>query len=264
MADSQTPKLYRVPSVIGTESLASWVSRLALSQGCTVNELRKFLKINTYDIDLYLATNSQQSLVLASRLDPDEFKVIRRVMSQLHQINENGAAFLLNSDKKPLSRYCPLCLKTDLVPHFRIEWRFDPWRWCPIHNCLLSDRCPSCHQTIQPPFNMINSGSGKSEIPNLSYCLSCGLSLLTEKPLMLNIETVPTEARKLITNGRALLSSLYHGYFYINGDKSQRTLTELTRIHHKGSFLYTFLALTSNSKNMAQIHAVTTALQKAV
>lgn len=257
MADSQNPKLYRVPNVIGTESLSSWLSRLALSQGCSIHEIRKFLKITTYDIDLFLATNPQHSLALASGLNPDEFSAIRRVFSQLHEINENGAAFLLRRDKQPLSRYCPLCLKTDPVPHFRIEWRFDPWRWCPIHSCLLNDRCPNCHRTIQTPFNMINAGSGQSGIANLSYCHSCGLSLLTGKPSIIDMEKVPAETRALLMNGRAFLASLYHGYFYIKGDNSQRALSELVQFHQNRPCMHTFLALCSNFSDRKEPHALT-------
>lgn len=257
-----TQILYRVPAVINTESLASWLSRLALAQGCTIHQIRKFLKIKDQDTDLFLSTNIPNTLATACNLHPDEFIVIRRVMSQLHQINENGVSFLLNSDGKPRSRYCPLCLKSDRVPYFRLEWRFNPWRWCPVHSCLLEDLCPNCHGLIRTPFNMINAGPGRSGIPTLSYCHSCGQSLLTGRPLMVDIDKEPSETRKLLTNGRAFLASLYFGYFYIKAERFQGGLFDMKRIDHRQSFCDTFLALASDSPNVTKLHAFTAALRE--
>ncbi len=260
-APAPTQILYRVPAVIGTESLASWLSRLALAQGCTIHQISKFLKIKHQDIDLFLSTNTPNALATACNLHPDEFIVIRRVMFQLQQINHAGSLFLLTYDGLPRSRYCPLCLKSDPTPYFRLEWRFDPWRWCPVHSCLLEDSCPNCHGLIRTPFNMINAGPGRCGIPTLCHCHSCAQSLLTVAPLVVDMHKLPSEMQKLLTNGRAFLASLYFGYFYINTERFQGGPLALKRIDHRQSFRDTFLAIASDTPNVTKLRSFIAALR---
>lgn len=66
-------------------------------------------------------------------------------------------------------RYCPICLKNDDIPYFRISWRLGYIPFCSEHNCYLLNRCPSCGEPIA--FYKIKWNS------NLKTCYNCGHSL---------------------------------------------------------------------------------------
>lgn len=56
------------------------------------------------------------------------------------------------SEKESLhgSMFCPLCLKEDAHPHFRLSWRYAFATVCVRHHVLLSDQCPNCGRPPWP------------------------------------------------------------------------------------------------------------------
>ena len=80
------------------------------------------------------------------------------------------AAFSLNINRDS-PRYCPLCLKDDPVPYFRMIWHLPFVTVCPVHHVLLVNRCPSCYSTI----DYWNTRWNQS----ISTCFSCKDSLDT-------------------------------------------------------------------------------------
>jgi hypothetical protein len=45
-------------------------------------------------------------------------------------------------------QYCPLCLKSDLIPFYRKTWRLALHVICPKHQCVMEAHCPSCTAPI--------------------------------------------------------------------------------------------------------------------
>jgi TniQ len=41
-------------------------------------------------------------------------------------------------------QFCPACLATDSIPHFRKQWRVALFTYCPAHQIELHDACPDC------------------------------------------------------------------------------------------------------------------------
>lgn len=69
--------------------------------------------------------------------------------------------------------FCPQCLASDQIPHFRLEWRFGFHTTCFVHECMLLDQCPYCLTAPWP------SGCGlRSEVhphfENFRFCWHCG------------------------------------------------------------------------------------------
>lgn len=72
--------------------------------------------------------------------------------------------------------FCPHCLGADLIPFFRLEWRFGFHTACRRHLCLLLDQCPQC---LKPPWP---SGCGTPanvhpKFQSLLYCWHCAMDL---------------------------------------------------------------------------------------
>ncbi len=66
--------------------------------------------------------------------------------------------YLLRHRSIAYHRFCAACLATDKTKYFRLEWRFKCWRWCPIHSCLLRERCPHCNKVVMLPGDMYSAG----------------------------------------------------------------------------------------------------------
>lgn len=73
-------------------------------------------------------------------------------------------------------QFCPLCLKTDTVAHFRLKWRLACHVVCVEHQCLLLNKCPACNA----PIAFHRHGIGRDRvIPSeaLAMCHRCGFDL---------------------------------------------------------------------------------------
>ncbi len=75
------------------------------------------------------------------------------------------------SDSKTILRYftasapvCPHCLNDDPIPYERLTWTFKPAPVCADHQCLLIDRCPTCHRQLWPHRRLVQQCSCGSDI----------------------------------------------------------------------------------------------------
>ena len=72
--------------------------------------------------------------------------------------------------------YCPECLAGDDTPYFRRIWRLTLATVCPIHHCLLLDRCPNCGATLsffRQTLGQRVTGTSKS----ICRCSNCSADL---------------------------------------------------------------------------------------
>jgi len=216
---SSSQRLANVPCPQLFEATSCWLTRLALSQGADLAELLRFLKIpgNT-DVDRALLGPHLGDVKRVCGLPSSAFQVQERLMHSLNSISPIGDKFLLTDRlRRPKFRYCPVCIKSMRVPHFPIHWRFGAWRWCPEHDCLLESNCRSCGRPIIFPTDIFSSKAGMQGCLLINHCLGCGARLSGEKPCYLqigNLRRVSWYEEMVLANGRALLSALYHGYFF--------------------------------------------------
>lgn len=236
-------KLVSTPVIGLMESPASWFSRLALSQSASLQEVRRIFGVpGKRDVDFFFSRKSFSAMVLKvvdvtaedwQRVDyRGRFKSIELVLGRLKSIDPGGNKYLSGSRARPEYRYCPVCLAKDWVPYFRLEWRFRCWHWCPLHQCLLRDQCPTCGHRVVLPNAMFNAGTDGFGVGELSRCLSC------EKLLTLDWQsetgTVPEEQmtvleRCMLLNGRAVLAALLKGYMCERGLENKQRLREINR-----------------------------------
>lgn len=188
------------------ELLSSWLARVALAHGVTVDELissllpkGKLYLWMTKDIDLGfgradILVNTKRTALLdalskrcaassdtVNKTTLDEFdgRLYRRLyISRLYSwITPNDLRrerYIPGYVRRFGVQACPQCLAQDNTPYFRRRWRFGFVTTCPIHESLLIDRCPACgasikfHESVSAP----EAASGM-----MTVCYECGFDL---------------------------------------------------------------------------------------
>lgn len=244
-------QLVGVPILEPFESVSSWITRAALSQGVTVSELLKHLEIQSKpDLDINLTRRHIQHLARHTGHDPARFWLVHHMFAALRSIDPRGTKFLLFANGSPRYRYCPVCLHEQTVSHFALHWRFFGWRHCPLHNCMMEDRCKRCGLHVELPCNLMMAGIKRAGLANLHQCAGC------EQKLSAHWESVKETAigdivssyeRVAIAQGRSVLSALFHGYFYYAGHAERRySLKGLLGFERNGNLPHHGFVLDSN------------------
>lgn len=206
-----TTHLPLAPAAQSLEAPASWLSRVALSQGATMKELRSLLPRFKTDLDLVFIDANFQSTLGALGLDVQALWVPSRLLSNFRRASLDPRRFLLFDNNVPRYRYCPGCFRSMRTPHVPIHWRFAAWCYCPEHGCLMNDLCLSCSAPIVLPADMLTAGPDSDGVAYLSDCLRCGKSLAKMPVETLKdrgLEDSVLWSRKLLDNGRAVLAAL--------------------------------------------------------
>jgi hypothetical protein len=160
------------------EALSSWVSRLALAQGCTLREMLEFLELQAYpDIDAAFVGNIAAKVRQKCRLPRTAFQQVERANTTMLRRHIPRAIRLRQPGDTPRFRYCPLCLRERSMATLPYFWRFREWRYCPDHCCLMEDRCWNCNMTIRYPREMATSQSGRDGYGTQRRCMRCSADL---------------------------------------------------------------------------------------
>lgn len=231
--------LFALPEIQLTESPASWLCRVALSQGTGVKELCRHLDIPLVgDMDLIAG---QWLRVVDFRQRHSRLAglaVARKILQSLQLVDPTGSQFLLRSVKGLARyRYCPHCLAEQVHTHLPIEWRFRAWRMCPLHDCLLREGCHECKAHVLAPFDFMNTAGKEIEVGSFGQCTACG-------SMLRHGETTSTSdsdrlartgwSQLMLANGRATVSALYLGRVFVNGMSTSKPLGELRRLARLG------------------------------
>lgn len=151
----------RHPPPLAEESFSSWFLRLADANGLPASELYAGALPGSYlnRQDLDRTAGPELIRVLSTHTGVDARDIRDRTFARwVGQIfgEDDGRCRLdwlppIGSEKARRSfgqQYCPACLASDEVPYFRLEWRLRFVALCPVHKCLLADRCPACASPI--------------------------------------------------------------------------------------------------------------------
>ena len=207
------------------ESPSSWFTRIALRQVVSRSELFHYLGLSLRaDCEMSVARTSLKGIADRFTDAHGSFKLVDLVLSRLREVDAYGERFLLRDRSIAYHRFCAACLATDRVKYFRLEWRFNCWRWCPSHACLLQESCPHCGHFVKLPGDMFTAGLERQGVATLDRCLNCS-KLLTAGWETLRGKLVDQyttlQERVLLGNGRATLAALATGNLHIGG----RTMT---------------------------------------
>jgi len=202
----------RVPAPLPAEAPGSWISRLTLSQGCSLREMLTFLDLPSQgDLDLALHGPALAELRRKCSLPPAAFAVADRVITRVVQASLGDEVLHMDIGGKPLYRYCPLCLKEGSPPVFQIYWRFLDWRYCPAHSCLMESNCRDCGHALHYPRDMEASSAGRNGHGSQSRCQRCACDLAAAIPCLLDPRRMGGLSRlesHWLHAGRALVAAL--------------------------------------------------------
>lgn len=231
-------ELVGIPAPYFAESPSSWITRAAASQVVSPRELADYLGLPfNHDPELAFASPLLNRITGLCGLRRRQFAAAVRIFGRLKRVDADGRRFLLHEGGKPRFRFCPACLRESGKAYFPVHWRFKCWRWCPAHNCLMEDACPSCGAHTVLPRDMLNAGISGIGVGTMARCFTCSGTLIDEQwaacgriepRLLTNWELT------LLTNGRALLAALNAGCGWMMGDSSKVPLLDLKRLDGLG------------------------------
>jgi hypothetical protein len=223
-------RLYGIPPVGPYEPFSCWAGRLALSQGVKLTELEGFARCHLRgDIDFRIPPEVIRTLVRACGLPAQSFELPLHIFGALAEISSDGEPFLLRAGGRPRFRLCAECLRCMRTPYLPLHWRFDCWHRCPLHSCLLEDRCPHCGAFLIFPVDQLSAGPGREGVAYLSQCMACGRLLTDCKPVV--VEHLEGFGEAYLENGRAVLAALFAGYLHCTDSEGRQPLQRLMRLH---------------------------------
>ena len=196
------------------EAPTSWLCRGAASQGLSFKELCAWLGVgNRNDVDSNFASGDVQKIAGRCGFPLSSFDLVKRILcvGTSLQLQEE---VLLRAEKIPRYRFCPLCLRDQATPNFPVHWRFNPWRMCYTHECLMEDRCPHCRAPVLLQSPMDDGGPQGRGIAFLSQCSCCGDLLWKTTPVF--VESLPPNRLSMLDaarlrNGCAFVSAVAFG-----------------------------------------------------
>lgn len=203
---------HRVPPPKSDEALSSWISRLALEQGCSLREMLDFLGQSfDSDIDLQIGGRKLSELRRRCNLPPSAFAVVERMMSRLSASALGKDALYRSGPRTPRFLFCPLCLKVGYPRTLSIFWRFIDWRHCPTHACLMETNCWKCRMHLQYPHDMAQSFAGQMGFASQHRCQFCGADLSDARPVFVDMSCprfLATLEGKWLWSGRQIVETL--------------------------------------------------------
>jgi hypothetical protein len=78
-----------------------------------------------------------------------------------------------SSRNRATSGFCPICLKRDETPFFRLVWRLAFVTHCPEHRCKLVEHCPTCSSYVWPTAFSERARYAPKGM-GLALCMACG------------------------------------------------------------------------------------------
>lgn len=211
---------FGVPFPEEAEAPSSWLPRAAASQG---ESLRSFAALLGFryrnDFDGQFISLAPRHIAKICGLPAHVFDLAFHLLEQAYQLKLMRQVLLTHRDK-PRFRFCPVCLKTQRTPYLPVHWRFDVWRMCYQHKCMMEDTCPHCDFPIPEPSDMMRVGPKKDVKTFLSQCHHCFKLLWQVKPVFVDSEyaaAITPQDRQRLANGNAFLASLAHEVVRIPG-----------------------------------------------
>jgi hypothetical protein len=210
-----------VPAPYRFEAPSGWASRLALAQGCSLSELRRFLGLRrdaNFDLDLAMHGVALDELRRRCGLPPEAFAATGAIMTVLSRVDVRDQLVV------PIFRYCPTCLGEGFPTYFDVRWRFIAWEYCPAHNCRMEDRCWKCQQLVLYPTDMAESFAGAGGNASQRRCQACAADLGAAPPR----ERASTSGDKdRVVDGVKMLAALFAACMGADGAEAIPGVCEL-------------------------------------
>jgi len=181
---------HRVTPPLMDEAPSSWMSRLALDQGCSIGEMLEFLG-QSFDSDVDAALHGPRLAELRRKCDlpPTAFALADRMMGRVAAAALGRHVLYRCGPRVPRFLFCPLCLRERQPRTLKIFWRFMDWRHCPIHSCLTETNCWNCGNHLWYPRDMAKSKAGQTGHASPHRCQYCCADLSEAVPFFIELNT---------------------------------------------------------------------------
>lgn len=145
------------------ELLSSWLVRLAHGHGLKVQTFCNLIfgnKLQVWNRDIDRLAPEWLIAELSSKTGASYQQAFKTTLQSYqgiiyHRPRQSGSLTWIQSLKLHHRKFegyglqfCPMCLESDPEPYFRKSWRVAFNTACPIHECMLQDRCPYCGQGV--------------------------------------------------------------------------------------------------------------------
>jgi hypothetical protein len=172
------PRIYGVPPILKYEAFSSWCARISGSCKISIDAILKSMdiRIPSFWVDAGKVPLDVEKIARLTLCDKSSLTHINWPFdSALSEFNFSCLTVeILN--KRPIYKYCPVCLASDQTPYFRQSWRLASTYICPLHRLILRDSCHRCNNRI----NLSSNGRGYDDNiapSSLLFCNRCGTSL---------------------------------------------------------------------------------------
>jgi hypothetical protein len=144
---------------LSDELLSSWLVRLAHGHGLKVQTFCNLIfgnKLQVWNRDIDRLAPEWLIAELSSKTGASYQQAFKTTLQSYqgiiyHRPRQSGSLTWIQSLKLHHRKFegfglqfCPMCLASDPEPYFRKSWRVAFNTTCPIHQCMLQDRCPHC------------------------------------------------------------------------------------------------------------------------
>ena len=196
-----------IPEALRDELLSSWLVRTAYAHHTHPHTFVTLFLGQRYN---YIFSNNIDSILLDKEISTIQQKSLQKVnifQMTLKSYETYLQERIINNGFNKLLctlRFCPKCLKEDMVPHFRKFWKVAFYTVCIKHKCFMHDCCPHCNTKIDISKMYQNKLS-------FQYCYKCGFDLKQSKTVILN-----KEMQSNLFLYEKLLDTLNKGYIVLN------------------------------------------------
>jgi len=195
-----------VPTPFVSESLTSWLLRLAEFHGISLQRLLSAFGLRVSgDLDRDFTHSGLLSLVTGIPTGRRTVSTLTAGWNILRQKNWQSAFVRTTSEGNHATAVCPKCL-LDSEPHWQIPWRLKFYTLCHEHRCPLRLHCPCCSGPISVSREALATLTKHQEKCLVRYCGVCGGDLARES------EGCPAgyPLDEMLQMQRAAVSALFH------------------------------------------------------
>ncbi len=179
------------------ELLSSWLVRLAMAHGMKLHPFCVEIfgrNVAIWNRDIDKSADRSVITAVAARTNTSFERVFGTTLAdyagkinETHNSQGNSAWIMPLRIYHRLRRrnglqFCPYCLREDVEPYYRREWRLSLITVCEKHNIVLLDRCPGCFDPAV--FHRQEMGNRNQPVAySMKSCPSCDTDWSSNKSL---------------------------------------------------------------------------------
>lgn len=170
------PRILSVPPIIPSEAASSWIWRMASQTRLPIQVILKSweLSIPSFWLDAGVGNLDIEALARSTMQSVESLEHLRWPFLSTLADPEFACLTADPLHRRPIYRYCEVCLRRDPIPFVRQVWRLSCSYVCEEHGTILRDSCPRCSSRLDLSRDDIpNHDSVHSTEASVRYCQHC-------------------------------------------------------------------------------------------